>query len=320
MRCASGQQRPLGTDRWLRRLLGAVGVLLVISLVAGTVALQARSRAERETTVQTARGLAAVSAAMLDEDTELAVLLAVEGVERARGVGGRALQETTSALHEAMSSSRIDDVVPGVGESVTVNPDGRTYATHGGETSGLVEVRDAESHALVRSWVAHEPDLTDLAYSADGRLLATSGSDGAAKVWDPRSGALLHTVQGEPASEVAGVSLNPDGTLLAASWRKEDAVRVHEVVGGRLVHEFAAPEDEPPFTTVFSHDGTQLAYDADGGPVVVDVASGGRALQPGGAPVRGQRDRVEPGRAPDRLGRGRRNGARLGRRLGAAEV
>ncbi len=265
-------------NRRLRRLLGAVGVLLVVALVAGAVALQARSRAERETTIQTARGLAASSVAALDEDAELAVLLAVKGVERARGVGGRALQETTSALHEAMSSSRINGVVPGVGWALAVSPDGLTYTTQV-EASGRVEIRDAESDEQLRSWVAHEPEVTDVAYSGDGRLLATTGRDGAAKVWDPRSGALLHTFQGEQASDVSGVSLSPDGSLLAASWRGEGAVRVHQVVGGRLVHEFAAPEDEPPFTTVFSRDGTQLAYDADGGPAVVDVATGRELLQ-----------------------------------------
>lgn len=271
-------------NRRLRRLLGAVGVLLVLALVAGTLALQSRSRAEREASIQTARGLASASAAVIDDDAELAVLLAIEGVERARDLGGAALRETQTALHEAMSSSRIGDVVPGAGGSLAVSPDGRTYATQGVDRSGRVEIRDVATHALVRSWVAHEPDLTDLAFSADGRVLATSGADGAARVWDPRSGALLNTVQGEPASEVGGVSISPDGSVLAASWRGEGAVRVFEVAAGRLVHEFAAPEDEPPNTTAFSRDGTQLAYDADGGPAVVDLATGRQLRQLVGHP------------------------------------
>lgn len=269
-------------NRLLRRLLGAAGLLLVLAIVAGAFAVQARSRAEREATVATARGLASAAAAALETDPELAVLLALEGVERARTVGGSALQETESALHRAMSSSRIDSVVPELGAVLDISPDGETYAAVGAKGSGRVEIRDLGTGEPVRTWDAHDGDVLHLVLSADGAMLATTGNDGTVKVWDPRTGALLHTVEGAPGSQVLGVSLSPDGRLLAAAWVGQAVVQVWELSTGRLVHELPTVSeddageltDDPGFVTAFSPDGSQLAYTFDGAPRVLDLVSG----------------------------------------------
>jgi WD40 repeat protein len=56
-----------------------------------------------------------------------------------------------------------------------------------------------------------------VAFSPDGRLLATAGLDGAARLWDPATRNCLRTLTGDT-SEVRplfAVAFSPDGRLLA---------------------------------------------------------------------------------------------------------
>jgi WD40 repeat protein len=63
-----------------------------------------------------------------------------------------------------------------------------------------------------------------VAFSPDGRLLATASSDKTARLWDPATGEHLRTLAGHgehlriPAGHgglVLGVAFSPDGRLLA---------------------------------------------------------------------------------------------------------
>jgi WD40 repeat protein len=55
-----------------------------------------------------------------------------------------------------------------------------------------------------------------VAFSPDGRLLATVGRDTTARVWDSATGQQLRTLTGHDA-EVEGVAFSPDGRLLATA-------------------------------------------------------------------------------------------------------
>ena len=61
--------------------------------------------------ISAARELAAASVANLDDDPELAVLLAVEAVERSRAVSGDPVPEAEEALHRSVAgfADRRDD-------------------------------------------------------------------------------------------------------------------------------------------------------------------------------------------------------------------
>ena len=64
--------------------------------------------------------------------------------------------------------------------------------------------------------------VTGVAFSPDGRLLATASEDGTARLWDPATGDRLHTVIGHT-YEVSSVAFSPDGHLLATVRRQYGA-------------------------------------------------------------------------------------------------
>ena len=247
-------------NRRLRALLTATAVILVASIVVGFAAVGQRERARREGRVATARELAAAANANVDIDPERSILLALEAVRRTAGDDADSvLPEAEEVLHRAVAASRIELRVPGVGGLVDWSPAGDVFVTEGPEGSGIVDIRDARTGESVRSFRGHDGDINDVVFNHDGTRLATTGSDGAARIWDPATGEELHAVvvAGDDGGTVWGPSFSPDGSLFAAAWPTQGVVEVVDVADGRVVREVRSvpwPED-----TSFDPTGTRLA-------------------------------------------------------------
>ena len=112
-----------------------------------------------------------------------------------------------------------------------------------------VRATDGEVFAL-----RHDQPVGRVRFSPDGTLIATSGYDGQARVWDARSGALVHRL--EHGGPVVRVEWSPDGRLLAtgsldktaALWDASSGRRLFELGHSSAVHAIA-----------FSPDGSRLA-------------------------------------------------------------
>jgi WD40 repeat protein len=74
-----------------------------------------------------------------------------------------------------------------------------------------------------------------VAFSRDGRLLASAGRDGTVRLWDPESGRQQARLTGHTGT-VATVAFSPDGRLLASAC-SDGTIRLWDANLHRLVHE-----------------------------------------------------------------------------------
>jgi WD40 repeat protein len=115
----------------------------------------------------------------------------------------------------------LDDVS---GSSLTYDGSGERLAI--GSYDGTVQIRDASTGEVARSFGAGSVTVMNVVFSPDGELLATGGEDATIRVFDidARSGAQVLALRGH-ASVVSGLDFSPDGKQLASA-SPDEVVRV----------------------------------------------------------------------------------------------
>ena len=80
----------------------------------------------------------------------------------------------------------------------------------------------------------HEDDLTSIAYSRDGKFLATSSIDADGYIWNAQTFAYVRTLRGHTAL-VSDIAFSPDGRWLATAgpttvgmWERETNLRIQK--------------------------------------------------------------------------------------------
>jgi WD40 repeat protein len=221
------------------------------------------------------------------------------------GIRGGSVELWDAATGKLRSSLR--PFTAGV-NAVAVSPDGKLLATGGLEyhaTRGRPDIRgecrlwDPATGAELGELRGHENSVQAVAFSPDGRRLATASQDTTVKVWDVPARRELATFRGHFTRKPDGVvkagtgmivlcvAFSPDGRLVA-SGGCDGRVKVWDVAANR---EATSPEghDDWVYGVAFTPDSRRLVSACrDGSVKVWDVATGKELLTlHGTAPVHG---------------------------------
>jgi WD40 repeat protein len=168
--------------------------------------------------------------------------------------------DCTARIFEVASGQELCRVTtcPGVND-VVFSPDGRWLAGAG----KLTRIWDATTgEELLR---VSSDGCVRVAFSPDGRLLATAGSGNAVRVWGTASGEEVAAFSHD--GRTWDVAFGPDGRWLATGG--EDSARVWDAHGGQELlmvrNEDPSPEGMGLMRVAFSADGRLLATTAPSG-------------------------------------------------------
>ena len=188
-------------------------------------------------------------------------------------------------LWDAASGREVKTLIPdntSSVESVAFSPDGKTLASLQTETTlydkNLVKVGGGEK--TVKLWDAaagkelktlFTGNVYSIAFSADGKTLASGHTDAAIKLWDVASGKEVKTLSGHK-DLVRSIAFSPDGKTFA-SGSDDNTVKLWDAASGRELktlsgHKFLIT------AVAFSPDGKTLASGSDVISKLWEVASG----------------------------------------------
>lgn len=147
--------------------------------------------------------------------------------------------------------------------SIALSPNGQQIASASGSIFSWLAGKDNS----VRIWnlnsgiveavlEGHAGHVLGVAFSPDGRLLASCSNDKTIQLFQVDTGAKIRTIVGH-AAQISSIAFSPDGQTLA-SCSNDNTVKLWEVATGQLIRSREGNNDWL-YSVVFSPDGQKLA-------------------------------------------------------------
>jgi WD40 repeat protein len=217
----------------------------------------------------------------LATDRELAVMSGIGAVQSvAFSPGGTMLAAVTDSpepnlrLWDVATHRQLPDPIheTDYSSALAFSPDGRILAVAaypsrygaGGQLlppqddPGVIDLWDLASHRLLYRLTGDSGAIESLAFSPDGRLLASGSLDGTARLWNVAAGTQQAVLS--PGGEVDSVLFSPAGSRLATA--STNGIQVWNVTSGTLDHTFTSGGLDSTQPMAFSATGEYL-YVAD---------------------------------------------------------
>jgi WD40 repeat protein/transcriptional regulator with XRE-family HTH domain len=211
--------------RVLRRLVVTLVVFVVLTTIAGGMAVVQREQAFAERDAATSRQAGERAVELLASDPSLAAQIGLAAHQIADTAASRsAVLSTFAAPYPTRMHGGGDQI-----DVLALREDGNLLATGG--IDGLLQLWDTADGRRAEP-VATLPNtgrVTGLAFGQQGRLLATSSSGGA-QLWDVSRADhanLLATVR--PTGPTSHIALSADGTLLATAESADTPARLWDI-------------------------------------------------------------------------------------------
>ncbi len=202
-------------------------------------------------------------------------VLAVGGLAEVGSAKTVLLVDATSGALIRPLAAHPEEVI----HSLALSGDGKVAAA-GGAIEGTIALWDTATGKEVRRLQGHRKRVLALAFSEDGKLLASASEDRSARLWDVATGKELKRLRYEErfGGEVNRIRFLPGGRRLVAS--SYASVRVWDVASGEEVGKMPGG---PAGLLDLSPDGKTLAMSGENGQIVLrQLGTGKRLLTPEG--------------------------------------
>ena len=130
---------------------------------------------------------------------------------------------------------------------------------------------DEAPNAVLTPQIGHTSHIGAVAYSPDGKRIATGGSDNAVRLWDLETGRLIRSLPHE--KTIKAIAFSPDGKQVAVSSERS-WLRIWNPLTGQVIKTLKDADSSGQNAIVYSNDGTHLLGAAFNKLELIEVSSG----------------------------------------------
>ena len=150
--------------------------------------------------------------------------------------------------------------------AIAFSSDGTTLASgSSGSDDNTIELWNVRTKQHIATLGRHRGWVFSVAFSPDGRILASGGSgDGAIELWDVATRTNIATLSDTriSISDIQSITFSPDGTILASgsgSGRSEHSLNLWDITTKQHIATLSGRTSLGSLSVAFSPDGTMLA-------------------------------------------------------------